>query len=241
MDKHYHFTTLGNLYSIAMCGLVPQNGDRCKSIRDDCVGVFVSKGIKQSIIMYALMYGFYRKHVGAYGDKVIREMLDEIRSLENTDGGIIKKEYSKLRIAECNEVIQSVCQMRSYGSFTNYLGGEGCFLSINDIYVEDNNHPENCCYKNIIPSNLINVLSIKGRTNNYKICSLGPVLAYLLDCYPFEVLKREINEDNISDVYQLYIEREKFGMTDFNMANYELVEEPIKNFFPDNIKRKTLV
>ena len=81
MDKYYHFTSSNNLYSIREKGLMPHNGFRCQSILDESTGVFLSKGIDKSIIMYANMFSYYSKLIGPEGDKALSDCEIELKEL----------------------------------------------------------------------------------------------------------------------------------------------------------------
>ena len=51
MEKYYHFTKYENLESILNKGLIPQVGDRSKSVNESRIAVFLSKGIIPTLLM----------------------------------------------------------------------------------------------------------------------------------------------------------------------------------------------
>lgn len=51
MEKNYHFTKYENLESILNKGLIPQVGDRSKSVNESRIAVFLSKGIILTLLM----------------------------------------------------------------------------------------------------------------------------------------------------------------------------------------------
>ena len=70
MEKYYHFTSYDNLRGIAKLGLIPQIGERSKSINDDRCAVFLSQGMRNAIYMYTKMQNHYEQL------KKLNKMLD---------------------------------------------------------------------------------------------------------------------------------------------------------------------
>ena len=147
-------------------GLIPQTGLRCNSIGDDSQGVFFSKGIDKSIVMYSLMLSFYEKYVGAEGDKIILENFNAINELKNSKDYIRFPEIANIDIKYHLSLIERANLIKGCGNFINYLGGNGCFLSVNDLDGIDDNFPENCCYCHIVPPSKINVVNIRNKFTN---------------------------------------------------------------------------
>ena len=234
MDKYYHFTSYNCFNSIMKNGLIPQTGFRCKSIGDDSYGVFLSKGIDRSILMYSLILSFYEKYTGYEGDRLITDNLMKIKRLiKYKNNKQIEEEI------ECyNSEIQKVNQIRSCGSFINYLGGLGCFLSTSGLKNVDESVLENCCYNGIIPPSNINVVNIRNKYTNEYINSLNAVLSYFMYLFPIEDILKITQDNNKNGIYKLYKYRNESDTICYNPNNYDLVEIPISYY--DNQKIKTL-
>ena len=240
MDKYYHFTTFNNLNNIITEGLIPQTGFRCKSIADDNCGVFLSKGIDKTIIMFALMFSYYNKYFGIEGDKVIAEEMNTISELEKYRNNAFFNQSVEDNIKKCESVIQRVRQVQSCSDFISYLGGIGCLLSINGLSGISDTVPENCCYHGIIPPNNINIVYL-GNKYRYEIVNvLYPVLSYCMYLYPIEEVIKNDKYDSKDSLYQLYKDRDSSCCTIYNLENYNMYEMPI-SYLNQNIQRvKTL-
>ena len=238
MDKYYHFTNEKNFYSIMENGLIPQMGIRCQSIGDDRSGVFLSKGIIGTITMFASMLSFYEKYKGLAGDMLIEENSFEInKKLQQNFYG--NDQMFDDKIIALNDEIQRVNLIRSYNTFHDYLGGAGCFLSINSLIV-DESYPENCCYKDAISTSEINVINIKKKNTEEYIYLREPVLAYFMYQYPFEMIINYVPTDYINSVRNLYMKRDIYAPLNYNPEEYELVEVPMDTYKKSNNEIKTL-
>lgn len=225
MDKYYHFTTYNALNNIRIEGLKPQEGIRCQSIGDNTKGVFFSKGMLNSIKMYAYMFRHYYKHIGFEGDNEInksRKKIDEYEELSNKRrlykeiyAGDI--EYHKSRIEKVNLI-------RSFPSFFDYLGGYGCFLSVDKVENISEEVPENCCCIHTIPPTDINIVGIVNKFTNVYTDFREAVLAYFINCVPYEVALNSVDKDNRVNIYNLY---RSFYNPYCNPMWCDLIETPI--------------
>ena len=231
MGKYYHFTSYNCLYGIKTNGLVPQTGFRCQSIGDDGCGVFLSKGIENSIIMYSLMLSFYNKYTGYEGDKLISENNTRIQELMQRANlcGYNKGIYDKLNC--CYSKIESVNLIRNCGSFVNYLGGYGCFLSVDDVDNVDDRSPENCYCPDVIPPCKINVVNLRNKYTGEYTNFLGNVLLHFMHLCPLEEIIKIIPDENKDGIYELYKSIESIN---YNPNNFDLVEIPIDWYYNNN-------
>ena len=237
MDKYYHFTSYDCIDSIKSNGLIPQNGFRCKSIGDSSCGVFFSKGMDQSIIMYALMLGFYEKYVGNEGDRIYQESLLEIQELENNEKCNIRK---NMEIKRLNSIIERVKLVKNCGSFTNYLSGDGCFLSVDNLNVDCCMFLSNCCCGYTIPPEKINVVGVVNRFTNIYTDLREAVLSYFMYIFPIEDVLKLLPDENHSLIYRLYEYIFSLGCT-CNPYYYNLIETPISSYDCGYQNVKTLV
>ena len=232
MDKFYHFTNYGCVDSINRNGLVPSTGDRCQSIGDPRHGIFLAKGIDRTIIMYAFMLEYYQRYNGDEGLKKRKECLDYIKEFEQENSP-----FSKYKI-DCElEIIKRIDKMRSHGNFINYLGGYGCFLSINELDDFEYNHPEDCFYEGTIPSDKINVVNIVNRFTGQCIYDREAVLSYFMSLYSPDQLINLVPDDNKKDIINLY--NCITGYLYYNPNYYYLWDIPI-NYYYEEPKVKTL-
>ncbi len=223
MDKYYHFTSFNNFYNIMKKGLIPQKGFRCYSINDDNYGVFLSKGIDNSIRMYAYMLSYYEKVKGIEGDQTIQDCLNELHELYQK----IPSYRNKMKIDECISTINRVNIIKRCRSFVEYLGGYGCLLSIEGIIPDNIRSLEDCrCDKVILPSN-INLVSIRDKKTNYYIYNLDAVFSYLMYLYPLEKVIENVEEENCNSIKKLYKYRDESYYKNFDSSYFDLFEIPI--------------
>lgn len=78
MKKYYHFTSYENLEGINEYGLLPQNGNRTRSIGDNRCAIFLSQGIQNTILMYCNILNHYIIYSGNSGTKAIKYYKDKI-------------------------------------------------------------------------------------------------------------------------------------------------------------------
>lgn len=240
MDKYYHFTNHNCFYNIANIGLIPQNGFRCQSVGDDECGVFLSKGINNSIIMYSSMFSYYNKYKGIEGVKLINELKKEIEKLKQAKKRCWEEPIYNKIIEDNNKAINRVIQIRNRNSFTDYLGGYGCLLSVTNISVDENNHPEDCCYKNSISPENISLVYIRNKNTNERIFMIEPILYYLINCIPFEEITKNATSEYKDSVQQLYSYLNNPYFFQFDPNYYCLEEIPINlynNSYPNESNR----
>lgn len=223
MNKYYHFTSLNNFNSIMQYGLKPQSGFRSYSIQDKDCGVFLSKGIKNSIQMFSHILNYYLKIVGIEGTEVIKDCKNDIQRYNLGYTFMID-------IDECNLTIKRIEDVRNCGSFQNYLGGAPCLLSIEGIKVEDESQPDNCCYKDIIPPSNIKIIALKNKYSNLYIYDLEAILSYYMNFFNIN----DYSDDAKDDVEKLYSYR------NYSYNEYEIIEIPIIHFIQDYNNEKTL-
>ena len=240
MDKYYHFTSYNNFYKVINEGLVPQTGIRCQSIGDNRCGVFLSKGIDQSIVMFVYMYNFYKKYCGAEGDKILNEYPIEIQQLDKSANSISERLYNKMKIEQLSREIDRVKLIRSYQDFKQYIGGDGCFLAIDGIKCVDESNPSDCLFEGIIPPSNISLVNIKNKYNNSLVSSTDFVLSYFMSLYPLETINNSVVDEVKNSLYELYRMRNTPYLSSFNSYNYELTEIPISYYNQEIPKVKTL-
>ena len=219
MDKFYHFTSSKNIGNIAKEGLVQNSGTRCQSIGDGSSGVFLSKGIDQSIVMYALMRSFYSKFYGSEGDKKLKECNDRIKKLEDDikrGGNIV---YDRLEIINQKSIIDSVKLIRSFKSFYEYMDGSCCLLRVDGITANDIEVPSNYCYHGEISPKNIELVYLINKYNGSFIYDLEPILAYLMNYYNPYAIAGENVEDIISFYNDMYFANQPYY---YNPKVYQL-------------------
>lgn len=229
MNKYYHFTSYNCLDNIGYYGLVPQTGFRSKSIDDNRCAVFLAKGMDKAINMYSLLLTLYIQQSGENGLRLIQEYDNSINRLSKAInyGGSSEQMINSLNaLKEKKEMIK---QVYNCNNFTEYLGGEGCFLSVSGIdnIVLDNSQ-ECFCDKTIPPSN-ISILVLQNKITNEIIDSREAVLSYFMSYYsPYDFALNPINEDSVSSINYLYKLRDDYNYTYFNENNYNLLEVPLE-------------
>lgn len=83
---YYHMTALNNLPSIAVQGLIPQNGNNGKLIGEEKVKVFFSEGFEGAVALYVdfdVVFNKIRKAQMKIVDKFVRKNLLESKSLSD--------------------------------------------------------------------------------------------------------------------------------------------------------------
>ncbi len=83
---YYHMTALDNLPSIAVRGLIPQNGDNGKLIGEEKVKVFFSEGFEGAVALYVdfdVVFNKIRKAQMKMADEFVRKNLLESKSLSD--------------------------------------------------------------------------------------------------------------------------------------------------------------
>ena len=235
MDKYYHFTNYKSLERIKIEGLKPQNGNRCKSIGDDRTGIFLSNGIDNVIAMYALILGYYNKYAGMEGYIEMQNKLLLIEQLRH-------KFERSIAMKKLEPELERFNMIRESRDFNDYLGGDGCILSINGL--NDSNlcqGAEDWWSINEISPNNISVLGLRHLYTNQYTDSREAVLSYFMSMYRFEDILNLVPDDRKNNIYQLcdYIYR-YLGYIYCNPYWCYLVETPINCYNEDYIKVKAL-
>ena len=223
MDKFYHFTNYGWVDSINRNGLVPSTGDRCKSIKDDRNGVFLTKGIDNTIVNYSFILGYYLIYNSDIGLQMIQEIEDHIKPIRGSD-----RQFDKFLVGEYQKDIDRITQMRSYGNFINYLGGLGCFLSISELDGIDLSQPTDCFYNKTIPSSKISVVYIIDKFTNEYFYDREKVLSYFMNLYSPDYLFSLVPDNNKKDIISLY--NYLPGYLYYNQNRFDVDETPIDSF-----------
>ena len=231
-NKYFHFTCYNNMNNISQLGLIPQNGFRCNAINDDRVGVFLSKGIDRALVMYAAMYYQYKMICEYNVSEQINIIQKEINRWENRKNYVKDIEFINERIAKLQLDIEKIKSIMQCKQFSDYLGGEGCLLSINKLNNYNSVNLEDCCYNNIIPSNNINMVFLYDKYINKYISSRELIMTYLMNYFSTSDLLRKLSNDYKDCIDILY--KDKFEY--LNIDNYVLQDIPIKSY--DYINQK---
>ena len=232
MEKYYHITSYNNLESICMYGLVPQNGERCKSINDERCAVFLSKGMDKTIVMYASLYNYYYHNSGMIGLKKIDDYKKSIIRWEKSlDFGMSYNQTSDM-INKYTKAIEEIKKMVTYKSFSDYLGGDGCILSISNMNNIISDYPEDSVCNNVIPPTNINVVVLRNKMTKEIIDSRDVVISYFMSKYDPRIVMKDIMDQDIKTNVGLYYQINTNYMI-YNKENYEIDEIPIDfyNYF----------
>lgn len=232
MDKYYHFTSYKNLGDINDKGLVPNLGSRCQSIDDNRKAVFLSKGDNYAIISYALTLAYYNKIISGEGLEIISDIQEDIdrRIASGRRMDMFSIPILQERINRINKVIHC-------GNFFDYLDGEGCFLSVNELNGVNSNNPADCFYNDIIPSNKINVLNLKYKPTGEITSYREAILSYFMSIHSLDDICSLVSDKSvIDDITNLYLNTSIYYDTNY----YELYEIPL-NEYCEEPKIKTLI
>ena len=191
------------------------------------------------LAMLSLMYGFYSKYAGYVGYNEIIAKSFEIQNLQNQVNSTGLLQFEKhIEIMHCESVINNISEIRKFGNFSNYLGGEGCILSVDGLEGIIERSPYDCFYKGIIPPSKIKVVNIMDECTKECFNDREKVLTYLTYLYSLDKIIKNVPEKNINDVYLLYQYIHEFNFQYCNQSNYILKEIPIS--FYNYPKEKTL-
>lgn len=225
MDKYYHFTSMNNLYGIYNYGLVPQKGLRSITKNDDRYGVFLSKGIKSSIAMYASMFDYYLNNSGEEGFKKIIKYQNDINNYLQLKANGSNNPLIDEQIDILSKAINAINTISSCINFMDYLGGYGLLLSVDGVDdIKETIGSEDICYDNVIPPSNINVVAIRDK-NNYCFDSREWVLAYFMKMYSLNEVS--FNSEYKDNIVKLYDYMARLNFFNCNTYNYDLCEIPI--------------
>ena len=238
-NNYYHYTSYGSMNGIVQEGLVPKIGIRSMTKYDNRGGVFLSKGIFNSIKMYASMLRYYNTYSGSNGINEINNYLNEINYLINIQNRLdenLKKQLED-EIFRLNQDIEMIKYIMSFNSFIDYLGGEGYLLSVNELDNVDEKYKEDCCYNNIIPASIINAVILRNEGNGTNIDSRELLMNYFVKTIPHDELSKIIqDEKTLDDLYKLL---SKYNYVDY--TGYEVQEVPLDFYNYNKQKIKPLI
>jgi len=220
---------MNNLYSILNEGLKPIYGFRSYSIQDDETGVYLSKGINNSIQMFSHMVNYFYKVIGYEGDIELINCQMELQNINHYGFG------SNEIIKECKSTIDRIRKIKECNNFYQYLGGVPYLLSVNGIQVIDESQPDNCCYKDVIPPQNINIVYLRNKYTNMIFFNLEAIYYYYRITNP----NIRFSNDSIDDVNKFFNNIYNYYRY-MNPNDFELIEEPILDYFKRINNEKTL-
>ena len=205
MEKYYHFTSEENINSIMQNGLIPQSGVRTQAIGDSRSGVFLAKGIENSIVMFAAIYYYYLT------------IDDHISYIEKEKNDLELEEKSRKRYFEKNIIRNKIADLDKISLIYNQIKTTrlpDVLLSINTNLIIDETYPENCCYEGVIAPNNINVVKLVNGNTGESTYSIDLILSYLIKNYPIDVVCQ--NDDLNYRKYVKYLYNSFNNNFDFN-------------------------
>lgn len=236
MNQYYHFTSYQNLESICQNGLIPQKGSRTMSIGDQRCGVFLSKGIPNTILMYDHFLFHYQSHSGKNGKKGISFFKERIKINQEWAKEIPPDENGIAEIEAMKKAIEWIKQIMKYQSFSEYIQ-DGCYLSVSGIQGLVEKYPEDCYTTETIPPKKIKVVTIKNKETGERIEDREKVLAYFMSMTPMEsIIKGNPNVITRKTIQDLYADRAQ-DILFYNSDQFQLEEIPISDYVQ---KRKNL-
>lgn len=235
VEKYYHITSYENLESISKNGLVPNRGERTRSIGDKRNSIFLSLGIQNAILMYSSLLYHYNSYAGDRGLKTIKFYKDKIESYHKLAK---KKPLDEEDIAELEAipgVIEWIYQIMEYKDFFEYIG-DGVYLTISGITDITTTDPQDCYTDQIISPEKIKVVLLKNKETGEIIDYREQILAYFMSVIPIEsILDNVHNVLTIKSVKDLY-DNKLNDISYYNSDNFEIKEIPIDLYVAKNIK-----
>ena len=235
MDKYYHFTSFNNIPSIYEFGLEPRFGFRSSSINDTKCAVFLSKGIRQAITMYASMLWFYKNSIGDVGEYNINEYNKSIKHISHIlelcgHDNFLEDKKESLEI-ELNKILS----IRNCRNFNEYLGGYGCYLSVDGIDNALSENSENCWCSTAIPTNNINIVYLKNKITGEKHFSREDIISYFMSFFsPMELANGD--PETLKQVSYLYEYKNINQYFDYLRNTYDLCEMPFYEYMGNKVK-----
>ena len=199
MDKFYHFTNYGNLASICIDGLVPTIGFRSMSVDETRRSVFLSKGMEQAITMYASMLWLYKDSIEKKNECI--GLINRLSNMLELSGG--QDDFLKKKINELNEALAKISLVCSCRNFNEYLGGDGCYLSVYGMEEHLFEDEENCWCNIPISVTNINAVYLKSRITGEISYSRDNVIFYFMSFFSPEQLAKG-DKDRLEQVKYLY-------------------------------------
>lgn len=226
MINYYHFTSYKNLENICKNGLLPQKGERTRSAGDNRSAVFLSKGFKNTILMYTSILYHYNSYAGKHGEKAIEFYKNRIKQYEERAKQVPLDEEDIAEMEAINKTIEWIKPFTEYRSFSEYAE-DGCYLSISEADDIIESEPTDCYTEKSIPPEKIRVVTIKNRKTGKVIDSREKVLAYFMSMTPMESITNTIsNVVTIKLVEDLYRDRAD-DISYYDFDNFEMEEIPI--------------
>lgn len=229
MRKYYHFTSYENLEDINEYGLVPNRGGRTRSIDDNRNAIFLSLGIKNTILMYGALLHHYNSYAGNRGLEAIEFYKDRIDSDYEFKKSIPLPldEEDIAEIEAMKKAIEWIHQIMEYKDFFDYMG-EGVYLTISGIRGVKTIDPKDCYTDQIISPDKIKVVLLKNKKTGEIIDSRESILAYFMSLTPLKNIiyntPNIVTHKIITDLYKSRLEDIRYY---YNKSNFELEEMPI--------------
>lgn len=235
MDKLYHFTSCSNLASICVDGLLPTIGFRSMSIADSKRSIFLSKGMEQAIKMYASMLWCYDNNSGKKGEKKIEECNSSLnRILHALElGGYDEFLESQKRAFESELIrLNLIGRCRN---FNEYLGGDGCYLSVHGMEGYLQYDSENYWCDIPIPTDNINVVYLQNKITGERQFSRDEIISYFMSFFsPMQLAKGD--NETFEQVKYLYDYKNISLYFDYLRNVYDLCEMPFNEYVNNKVK-----
>lgn len=240
MIKYYHTTSYKNLESIAKNGLVPQIGSRTSSIGDKRYAIFLSQGIKNTIMIYGSLLSHYNSFSGSQGLKAIRFYEDKIKSYEESANEIPLDEEDLAEIEATVHAIEWIKQIMEYKDFAEYIG-DGVYLVVSDVSEINSDNPKDCYTTKPISPEKIKVVLLKNKDTGEIVDFREYILAYFMSITPINNII-----DNLSNVVNIKVIRELYDskLSDieyYNEDNFEIAEVPIETYLSNYKETEEIV
>ena len=235
MDKFYHFTSFNNLAGICVDGLLPTIGLRSITIGDSKRSVFLSGGMEQAIKMYASMLWRYDNNSGKKGEKKIKSCTS---SLNNILHALELGGYNEFLESQKGAIESELIRLNLIGrcrNFNEYLGGDGCYLSVYGMEEYLKSDSENYWCNIQIPTDNINVVYLQNKITGERHFSRDEIISYFMSFYsPTQLAKGD--DETFKQVDHLYKYKNIYQYFDYLRNVYDLCEMPFKEYVTDKVK-----
>lgn len=235
MDKLYHFTSFNKIASICVDGLLPTIGFRSMTIADSKCSVFLSMGMEQAIKMYASMLWRYDNNSGKKGEKKIKSCTS---SLNNILHALELGGYDEFLESQKGVLESELIRLNLIGrcrNFNEYLGGDGCYLSVYGMEDDLKHDSENYWCDIPIPTNNINVVYLQNKITGERYFSRDDILSYFMSFFsPMQLAKGD--NETFKQVNHLYEYKNIYLHFDYLRNVYDLCEMPFNEYVNDKVK-----
>ena len=238
MEKYYHFTKYENLESILNKGLIPQVGDRSKSIGEQRVAVFLSKGIIPTLLMQYCLFINYTTYTNEQTVQIINNMYDIATKKLKANG----EHFNSTKEEQGYNLIlmwKNLCDaFAKYKTFKEYIG-EGVFLCVEGIdkIKEDPSYggAPDSWIEETIPPEKIRVVLLRDKTTGELKDSMDDIRNYFIAITPLEeflntALPLYDKRDDLSNWWTMYYKENDEILQDYK-DKYELIEIPIEEYY----------